>query len=130
MFGAMKEGIREETVGFLFHIEVELEDEEEPVATVSEGGELTAAAAAATASQSPLVRARGLDAPKAPSHLTYSAPAEGGEVEVTAGSAADSDDPFAGVSRNQLCPCGSGKKYKRCHGAPNGPTGQVTRAGG
>jgi preprotein translocase subunit SecA len=21
------------------------------------------------------------------------------------------------VSRNALCPCGSGKKYKRCHGA-------------
>jgi preprotein translocase subunit SecA len=22
------------------------------------------------------------------------------------------------VGRNQPCPCGSGKKYKRCHGAP------------
>ena len=21
------------------------------------------------------------------------------------------------VGRNELCPCGSGKKYKRCHGA-------------
>lgn len=21
------------------------------------------------------------------------------------------------VSRNEKCPCGSGKKYKRCHGA-------------
>jgi uncharacterized protein YecA (UPF0149 family) len=21
------------------------------------------------------------------------------------------------VGRNDLCPCGSGKKYKRCHGA-------------
>jgi preprotein translocase subunit SecA len=28
-------------------------------------------------------------------------------------------DPFAGgeVSRNAPCPCGSGKKYKHCHGA-------------
>jgi hypothetical protein len=24
------------------------------------------------------------------------------------------------ISRNDLCPCGSGKKYKRCHGAPLG----------
>jgi uncharacterized protein YecA (UPF0149 family) len=24
---------------------------------------------------------------------------------------------FANVGRNDLCPCGSGKKYKRCHGA-------------
>ena len=23
------------------------------------------------------------------------------------------------VSRNQICPCGSGKKYKYCHGALN-----------
>jgi preprotein translocase subunit SecA len=22
------------------------------------------------------------------------------------------------IGRNQACPCGSGKKYKRCHGAP------------
>jgi uncharacterized protein YecA (UPF0149 family) len=21
------------------------------------------------------------------------------------------------VGRNEMCPCGSGKKYKRCHGA-------------
>jgi uncharacterized protein YecA (UPF0149 family) len=21
------------------------------------------------------------------------------------------------VGRNELCPCGSGKKYKKCHGA-------------
>ncbi|WP_420843181.1 SEC-C metal-binding domain-containing protein [Cryptosporangium phraense] len=27
----------------------------------------------------------------------------------------------AGPSRNAPCPCGSGKKYKRCHGAPGGP---------
>ncbi len=25
-------------------------------------------------------------------------------------------DPFAGVHRNDLCPCGSGLKYKFCHG--------------
>ncbi|MER7474668.1 SEC-C metal-binding domain-containing protein, partial [Micromonospora sp. NPDC000018] len=25
-----------------------------------------------------------------------------------------------GPSRNAPCPCGSGRKYKRCHGAPNG----------
>jgi len=24
----------------------------------------------------------------------------------------------AKVGRNRLCPCGSGKKYKRCHGKP------------
>ena len=28
------------------------------------------------------------------------------------------DDPYAGVGRNAPCPCGSGKKYKMCHGRP------------
>jgi preprotein translocase subunit SecA len=26
------------------------------------------------------------------------------------------DDKFARVGRNDPCPCGSGKKYKQCHG--------------
>jgi len=25
--------------------------------------------------------------------------------------------PYAGVGRNDPCPCGSGKKFKKCHGA-------------
>ncbi|OUO87477.1 preprotein translocase subunit SecA [Gordonibacter urolithinfaciens] len=29
----------------------------------------------------------------------------------------DKDDPFANVGRNDPCPCGSGKKFKKCHGA-------------
>ncbi|MDR1088021.1 MAG: preprotein translocase subunit SecA [Coriobacteriales bacterium] len=29
----------------------------------------------------------------------------------------DKNDPFANVGRNDPCPCGSGKKYKKCHGA-------------
>jgi hypothetical protein len=27
---------------------------------------------------------------------------------------------MAGIGRNDLCPCGSGKKYKKCHGNTNG----------
>ena len=30
----------------------------------------------------------------------------------------DKDDPYANVGRNDLCPCGSGKKFKKCHGRP------------
>jgi len=135
MFHAMKEGIREETVGFLFHIEVQVEEEPEEF-------ELTPAGAAATASESPLaalaapaphaphISAKGLDAPKTPTHLTYTAPSEDGEAEVRGQTVTNADDPYSGISRNALCPCGSGKKYKRCHGAPGGPTGETTRAGG
>jgi preprotein translocase subunit SecA len=39
-------------------------------------------------------------------------------LRVGAGAAFDPEDPtsWAGVSRNAPCPCGSGKKYKHCHG--------------
>jgi preprotein translocase subunit SecA len=35
-----------------------------------------------------------------------------------ADAAVDPNDPatWGRVSRNALCPCGSGKKYKHCHG--------------
>jgi preprotein translocase subunit SecA len=51
------------------------------------------------------VQAKGIEAkPVSPIGLQYSAADENGNV-------AKSD-----VSRNAPCPCGSGKKYKRCHG--------------
>jgi uncharacterized protein len=33
--------------------------------------------------------------------------------------AAEEAAAFAGVGRNDPCPCGSGRKHKRCHGAPS-----------
>jgi len=36
-------------------------------------------------------------------------------------------EQWARVGRNEPCPCGSGRKYKRCHGAP---TSQSRRAPG
>ena len=40
-------------------------------------------------------------------------------AEVGPGGAAAGTDPYAGLglSRNAVCPCGSGQKYKHCHGA-------------
>jgi preprotein translocase subunit SecA len=75
-----------------------------------------------------VLKAKGLE-PKAPvdTGLTYSAPTETGEVEVQRGPDAGSEDPYAKVGRNELCPCGSGKKFKRCHGASGGPTGTTAR---
>jgi preprotein translocase subunit SecA len=76
------------------------------------------------------IRAKGLEAPKVPTNLSYSAPSEDGEVQTRGETVTNVDDPFAGVSRNAECPCGSGKKYKKCHGAPGGPTGLTTRVNG
>jgi preprotein translocase subunit SecA len=47
--------------------------------------------------------------------MAYSAPEEDGTVKT---SAKTDDDPYAGVGRNAPCPCGSGKKFKMCHGRP------------
>ena len=63
-------------------------------------------------------------------NITYSAPTETGEVETTvdertlrapqgAGAGAGTampDMPGMRVARNDPCPCGSGRKYKQCHG--------------
>ncbi|HSU34250.1 MAG TPA: SEC-C metal-binding domain-containing protein [Propionibacteriaceae bacterium] len=74
--------------------------------------------AEAPAATRPKLRAKGLGASRA-QPLSYSAPAEDGSVK-TAGQSAKADDRFAGVGRNTPCPCGSGKKYKMCHGRPGG----------
>lgn len=152
MFAAMMDGIKEETVGFLFNLEVQVEEEEEvhyhadgsrhagpmhegafaePPVGVVEGGlslDKIADGLDGAAPRTPKVSAKGLDTPKQPQNLSYSAPDETGHEEVRgAGTASNSDDEFGDVGRNALCPCGSGKKYKRCHGAPGGPTGVALR---
>ena len=38
------------------------------------------------------------------------------EPEPVAANAPDGSSEFKGVGRNDPCPCGSGKKFKRCHG--------------
>jgi preprotein translocase subunit SecA len=58
--------------------------------------------------ESDSVEAKGLQQNKPTQELKYTAPSESGTI---------SRDNS--VSRNSPCPCGSGKKYKRCHGAPN-----------
>ena len=54
------------------------------------------------------------------SNVTYSAPDESGEVQTTLDVASllsqPAQAPVTPVGRNEPCPCGSGKKYKFCHG--------------
>ena len=83
LFAAMMDAIKEELVGYLFNVEVSVEEDS--------GG----------------VEAKGLSpAAKPQNELRYSAADEDGAVVAT-----------GGTSRNAPCPCGSGRKYKRCHGA-------------
>lgn len=107
MFAAMLEGIKEDSVGFLFNLEVEVQ--ENPIVEEED------AAIAETRS----IIARGLRGPERPAELEYSAPGEQGEVEHTRVRTTSAERAaYGNVERNAPCPCGSGKKYKRCHGDP------------
>jgi preprotein translocase subunit SecA len=160
MFMAIMDGIKEESVGFLFNLEVQLVDDEEPTEPDQEVEEplqrelrsLEQPALEATNGHHdhrPHITAKGLDQSRTPQHLSYSAPREDESalsVPAAFGGAqpdgqpqaptrpgttvTNADDDFAGVGRNALCPCGSGKKFKRCHGAPGGPTGLTARING
>jgi len=121
MFTTMMDGIKEESVGYLFNLEVQVEADqpEEAEADVE-----------VAPVEHPGLVAKGLETPTRPQQLSYSAPSEDGEAEVKGAPAGSADDPYAGIGRNADCPCGSGKKYKKCHGAAGGPTGLTTRVNG
>ena len=119
LFIAMMESIKEESVGFLFNVEVEVTDE----AGASDGVDAAATAVAALDAQGDEtpeapreIVAKGLG-PARPQNLQYSAPTLDGTDSLVTTANAD-DGEYAGTARNAPCPCGSGKKYKRCHGDP------------
>ncbi|CAM3461399.1 preprotein translocase subunit SecA [Nocardioides dubius] len=125
MFGAMMDGIKEEAVGFLFNLEVEIVEADEDELVLEGDGEVEETPGHTH------IHAKGLEGAQEPQRLTYSGPDEDGEPETAGtGTVTNADDPFAGIGRNEDCPCGSGKKFKKCHGAPNGPTGLTTRVNG
>lgn len=49
-------------------------------------------------------------------HSDYDVALSGEDLDVTTDKAAESQDAVPRVGRNDDCPCGSGKKYKHCHG--------------
>jgi preprotein translocase subunit SecA len=137
MFAQMMDGIKEETVGFLFNLEVQVE--EAPAAETPS----TPTMPLPVSEPQIEIRAKGLGGSQTPRALQYSAPTIDGASGVIVEQEQD-DAPALGLgsggatpsgarrrpspsgqaasgggpSRNAPCPCGSGKKYKRCHGAP------------
>jgi preprotein translocase subunit SecA len=172
MFSAMMDGIKEEAVGFLFYVQVNVEElaENDPHVEAVTGDESAtavappapagapapapepgtmrpadpaeaAAAAVAAASMGESAMGESVVGESAagdeharvadvlgkaigagsnrPSNLQYSAPTIDGEGGVAQSSTpAAGGTTFANASRNAPCPCGSGRKFKRCHGAP------------
>jgi preprotein translocase subunit SecA len=165
MFNAMMEGIKEESVGNLFNLQVQVQENpivEEaaangaapgvlappaaetppaqpavppqatpgtrPPAARSGGqrGQRTPGAHARPAGQPPADQAdagpsaplpAGL-APRRARQLNYSAPSIDGGTHVETSRGPSAGDDYAHVGRNDPCPCGSGRKFKRCHGDP------------
>ncbi|MFI9643878.1 preprotein translocase subunit SecA [Micromonospora sp. NPDC051925] len=156
MFATMMEGIKEETVGFLYNLEVQVQEPEpeaeevqlleKPVEIRAKGlnrapqqqglqysaptidGEAGAGAVAVERpeQQAPALGLGGGQSPARPAAGPPRRPAAvGASGQATAANTAGRTGPVdraaeGGPSRNAPCPCGSGRKYKRCHGAPNG----------
>ncbi len=143
MFAALMDAIKEETVGFLFNVEVELVAEPPPSVDVDPAiagvfatgpaeptgdvGEDNGAPAPVAAPAPRPQLAKGLAEAARPRGLTYSAPSVDGDGGVVSNpGSGDLADLGNGVvtdkdgkpGRNDPCPCGSGRKYKRCHGDP------------
>ena len=100
LFTLMKERIEDQTVQYLFRLQPvvrSVEEEEPPIAV----GEARARPVGLPSRRNPQV------------NYSYGAAASGGhdaKVETVQRQAPK-------VGRNDPCPCGSGKKYKKCHGA-------------
>ena len=161
MFRQMLDGIKEESVGFLFNLEVKSQEEQEAeqraqqeaaeaaaLAAAQEGtarvlarqaAEAAAAAAAAAEKtagngkaaavassarrSAPDVAVKGLEQERRASteKLQYSAPSLDSSAKDGGAAKAAKTATVSGTkepSRNAPCPCGSGKKYKVCHGRP------------
>ncbi|MFE5923897.1 preprotein translocase subunit SecA [Streptomyces sp. NPDC002285] len=96
MFTAMMEGIKEESVGYLFNLEVQVEQqvEEVPVEDAKPVADLEKKdAVPAQAGSRPEIRAKGLEAPRRPDRLHYTAPKVDGEGDIVEGDFDNGDEP-------------------------------------
>jgi len=113
MFSAMMEGIKEESVGYLFNLEVQVEQqvEEVPLADSADGVALDKEDAR------PEIRAKGLEAPQRPDRLHYTAPSVDGDGGVVEGdfSTGESEDeaPGDGGTRAERRKSAKGRRRKK-----------------
>ena len=92
MFTGMMESLKEEFVRYMFHVQV-IEEQKQPAPAATP----VKAAAAAGASAMAGAKARA-------------------GLEGTQGGSSGEPARSEKIPRNAPCPCGSGKKYKKCHG--------------
>jgi preprotein translocase subunit SecA len=112
LFQAMKDRIDEDCVRYLWRIQPIVQEERAPTVRVP-AARRPAPAAAAAAERVPAFATAGARArAAAPASAAPRPPRTGGDDVVKT---IRREEPKVG--RNDPCPCGSGKKYKKCHGA-------------
>ncbi len=114
MFTALVGSINEDFLRTLMHIEVVFEPQKPEAVTLAGANYSAPTESSIFGGATAAADAFGIGGPS-PDQISAAAAAAGG------GKAAqvvrDKEDPWANVGRNDPCPCGSGKKYKKCHGA-------------
>ena len=123
MFEELTAIIQEEVVRYLLRLQIEKPPEEgelEPAASASNGDGLTYEHESAAGSEA--IRAAGaneaaLQRARAGSGAGATAGAAGGAATTVSTGGQRVVAEADRVGRNDPCPCGSGKKYKKCHGA-------------
>ena len=133
MFQVMLSGLKETTVGALSHLEIELDADPESLlpqdgsaeweqSGPGMGDDLAPFGLPPLGSLEDMARMAGMDLDALEPEPEYATNGNGGVIApVRTRKAASNVDPgnpatWGKVSRNAACPCGSGKKYKHCHG--------------
>ncbi|MFD9442195.1 preprotein translocase subunit SecA [Streptomyces sp. NPDC060006] len=98
MFTAMMDGIKEESVGYLFNLEVQVEQQVEEVPVEDSKPSLTKEDSVPAGGGRPEIRAKGLDAPQRPDRLHFSAPTVDGEGGIVEGDFTNDDEPVRSES--------------------------------
>jgi preprotein translocase subunit SecA len=110
MFGALIQSIWEEFARYIFNVEIEIEQEQ------AADGQMWQPPTGSSSTGNLQYTGGGMDQPSA--LAAAAAGADGEEYYADAPVQIEQvkrEEPKVG--RNDPCPCGSGKKYKKCHGA-------------
>jgi len=111
MFQDLNRSIREEVVTLLFHAEVTAGEETELQAAQANGGNGSLSYEHEQLAGSDAILAAGGTSTAAAGF------ASAGGVATPVAQRPKVNTQYENVGRNELCPCGSGKKFKKCHGA-------------
>jgi preprotein translocase subunit SecA len=112
MFQELNRAIREEVVTLLFHAEVSAQAETELQQVNANGANGMSYEHQSLAGSDAILAAGG-----GTSTAGAGFASSGGVATAPMPQAPKVNSEFENVGRNDLCPCGSGKKFKKCHGA-------------